>query len=39
MTGDDIATVMERLSTTHGSPACVRMDNSTEMTSNAVVDW
>lgn len=39
MTGDDIVTVLERLIAIHGAPRFVRMDNGTEMTSNAVSDW
>ena len=39
MTGDDIVTVLERLIMIHGAPGFVRMDNGTEMTSNAVADW
>lgn len=39
MTGDSIVTVLERLIMIHGAPGFVRMDNGTEMTSNAVADW
>jgi putative transposase len=39
MTGDDIITVLERRIMVHGAPGFVRMDNGTEMTSNAVADW
>jgi len=39
MTGDDIVNVLERLIAIHGAPECVRMDNGTEMTSNAIMDW
>ncbi len=39
MTGDDIASVLERLVAIHGAPEFVRMDNGTEMTSNALADW
>jgi putative transposase len=38
MTGDDIVTVLERLIMIHGAPGFVRMDNGTQMTSNAVSD-
>ena len=39
ITGDDIVAVLERLIMIHGAPGYVRMDNGTEMTSNAVADW
>lgn len=39
MTGDDIVNVLERLIAIHGAPEFVRMDNGTEMTSNAIMDW
>jgi len=39
MTGEAIVTVLERLNMIHGAPGFVRMDNGTEMTSNAVADW
>jgi len=39
MTGDDIVTVLERLIMVHGAPGFGRMDDGTEMTSNAVADW
>jgi putative transposase len=39
MTGDGIVNVLDRLSAIHGAPEFVRMDNGTEMTSNAIMDW
>ena len=39
MSGDDIVTILDRLINVHGAPELVRMDNGTEMTSNAVADW
>lgn len=39
MTGGDIVTVLKRLIMIHAAPRFVRMDNGTEMTSNAVADW
>lgn len=39
MTGDDIVAVLECQVTIHGAPECVRMDNGTEMTPNAIMDW
>ena len=39
MSVDDIVTVMEALINVHGAPEFVRMDNGTEMKSNAVADW
>ena len=38
MTGDGIVAVLERLIMTPGAPGFVRIDNGTEMTSNAVAD-
>jgi len=39
MTGDGIVNVLERLIAIHGAPKSVRMDNGTEMTSDAIMDW
>ena len=39
MSGDDIVTILEALINVHVAPEFVRMDNSTEMTSNTVADW
>lgn len=39
MSGDDIATILERLINIHGAPELMRMDNGTEMTSNTSADW
>ena len=39
MTGDDMVQVLERLTAVHGFPELLRMDNGTEMTSNAIADW
>ena len=39
ITGDDMVMVLERLTAVHGFPQFVRMDNGTEMTSNAIADW
>jgi hypothetical protein len=39
MTDDDIVNVPERLIAIGGAPEFLHMDNGTEMTSNAVMDW
>lgn len=39
MTGDDMVLILERLTAVHGFPKFVRMDNGTEMTSNAIAGW
>lgn len=39
MSGDDIVTILEALINVYGAPEFPRMDNDTEMTSNAVADW
>ena len=39
ITGDDMVMVLERLTAVHGFPQFLRMDNGTEMTSNAIADW
>jgi putative transposase len=39
MSGDHIVNILKRLIAIHGAPEFVRMDNGTEMTSNAIMDW
>ena len=36
---DEVVAVLDRLTTLHGAPGFIRMDNGPEMTANSIRDW
>ena len=39
ITGDHLVRILDRITSLHGHPRFIRMDNGPEMTCNAVADW
>ena len=39
ITGDHLVRILDRLTSVHGHPVFIRMDNGPEMTCNAIADW